>query len=352
VQVTALVEGIDHVCCRYRLAAFRSALRQAGHELELCPLPAKPWQWLQRMRALGSADAVILQRRLLPPWQLALLRRAARFLIFDFDDAIFGRDSYAARGFHSRRRQRRFVATIRSADAVTAGNAFLQAEAARWRTPQRVYQLPTCVDATRYPLAAHRHSNAGVQSRDLRFAMTGPTEVHLVWIGSGSTLRGLERAQRLFEHVGRQCPGLSLNLVCDRSLSLACLPVRHVPWSAEREPKALAEADIGISWVPDDPWSRGKCGLKILQYMAAGLPVVANPVGVQAELVVPDVTGFLAETPTQWADAIALLANDPILRRRLGAAGRRRVEAEYSLVRGTGRWLDVLAGVPERRRIA
>ena len=88
-------------------------------------------------------------------------------------------------------------------------------------------------------------------------------------------------------------------------MQLQHLPVRSCPWSESSEAAAIATADIGIAWVPDDLWSRGKCGLKILQYMAAGLPVVANPVGVQAEMVQHGETGFLAETSDQWHEAIS-----------------------------------------------
>ena len=107
----------------------------------------------------------------------------------------------------------------------------------------------------------------------------------------------------------------------------------------------MAAADVGISWVPDDLWSRGKCGLKVLQYMAAGLPVVANPVGVQADLVRHGETGFLARTPAEWVEALRRLGADPELRCRLGAAGRRRVEAEFSVEAGAARWLTLLHGL-------
>src|SRR5207249_9771653 len=118
-----------------------------------------------------------------------------------------------------------------------------------------------------------------------------------------------------------------LKLICDRFLKFANLPVTRCRWSGEDEAGDLATADIGISWLPDDAWSRGKCGLKVLQYMAAGLPVVANPVGVQAELVRDGETGFLVRTPEQWQQAIGRLTHDPQLRQRLGQAGRRRVES-------------------------
>jgi glycosyltransferase involved in cell wall biosynthesis len=103
--------------------------------------------------------------------------------------------------------------------------------------------------------------------------------------------------------------------------------------------------------VPDDPWSRGKCGLKILQYQAAGLPVVANPVGVQAEMVRDGVTGLTATTTDEWVAAVARLAADGELRRRLGATGRRQVEERYSVAAGARAWQAALERLkPAARR--
>ena len=141
-------------------------------------------------------------------------------------------------------------------------------------------------------------------------------------------------------------------MICDRFLSLQHLPVVRCLWSEAAAPAALADADIGISWLPDDLWSRGKCGLKVLQYMAAGLPVVANPVGLQAELVRHGETGFLAETPAQWRAAIERLTHDPALRRRLGCAGRQRVETMFSVAAGATCWLTLLDRLKWRREAA
>jgi len=94
--------------------------------------------------------------------------------------------------------------------------------------------------------------------------------------------------------------------------------------------------------MPADRWTLGKCGFKILQYMAAGLPVIASPVGANAQIVLPRQTGFLPQSAAQWADAVASLAADPQVRRAMGSAGRQRVEQEYSLQRAADMWAKVL----------
>src|SRR5262249_23044971 len=143
-----------------------------------------------------------------------------------------------------------------------------------------------------------------------------------------------------------------LKLICDRFLDLDRLSLLACPWSEEREATEIADSDIGISWLPDDAWSRGKCGLKVLQYMAAGLAVVANPVGRQAEVVRRGRKRFLAETADQWVEAIRRLARDPLLRRQMGQAGRQRAEADFAVARAADKWLALLDDWQRRRQAA
>jgi glycosyltransferase involved in cell wall biosynthesis len=286
---------------------------------------------------LGQTEIVLLQRRLLPRWQLALLRRSARLLIFDYDDAVFLRDSYSQKGLHSARRSQRFAAIMRAADLVVAGNTFLAEQGRAVTGAANIHVIPTCLDLDRYPAAPHVRIGKSVQ---------------LVWVGSSSTLHGLERVRPLLEEVGQNCPEVQLKLLCDKFISFVHLPVVPSRWNEATEAQELAAADIGISWLPDDAWSRGKCGLKVLQYMAAGLPVVANPVGIQTDLVRDGETGFLAETAADWVAAVRRLAHDPHLRRQLGHAGRRRVKADFSVTLGAARWLALLRGLQRRRDVA
>jgi glycosyltransferase involved in cell wall biosynthesis len=336
----ALVDHPEHVCCRYRLAAFRPFLEKAGYTLELVTMPCHWWSRLGLFRRLHGAN-VIVQRRLLAGWQRTLLRRAARRLLFDFDDAMFLRDSYAAGGLHDRRRLRRFAGMVRCADAVIAGNAFLAEQAARWIDERSIQVIPTCVDPKRYPLAPPLPPPRVGREEG------GGDGVELIWVGSSSTLRGLQAIAPLLEDIGRNVPGVRLKLLCDRFLTFRQLPVLPVTWTEADEAAEIAGADIGISWLPDDAWSRGKCGLKVLQYMAAGLPVIANPVGVQIEMVRHGETGFLVRTPQQWIEAVRRLAEDVKLRRRMGRAGRRLVETRYSIAAGVARWVQLLGRLRE-----
>lgn len=331
-KVLALTEGPNHVCYRYRIEAFAGALAERDWTLESLPLEANTFSRSPQLRAAAGADVVILQRKLLPLWQLRMLRRAARVLVYDFDDALFHRDSYSRKGPLSWARLAHFWATIYAADAITAGNSYLCDQASAYVDPSRVHLMPTCVDPTLYPLADHTRRNS---------------QVKLVWIGQHSTLAGLCFAQEALAAAAETLSGLELRVICNRFPQLNGVHVVPRQWSQATEAAEVADADIGISWLPDDSWSPGKCGLKVLQYMAAGLPVVANPVGMNREMVIHGETGFLATTPAEWANAITKLAGSPGLRNKLGAAGRKLVERNYSVNRWAPEFASLIDDLPQ-----
>lgn len=346
-RLAALVESATHVCCRYRLAAFRPALLARGYTLDIHSLPRSLLGRFRLGRELAHYDAVILQRKLLPRWLLTRLRRCTQCLIFDFDDAIWLRDSYSRKGFYDPSRVARFRATVEAADLIVAGNDYLAAEARQYTAAERVHVVPTCIDVANYPSQSVAPLNpvGGAEITGSSVLASESRPLTLVWIGSSSTLQGLERFAPTLSAIGQALPGMRLKLICDRFTEFPPLLVQRCVWEETTEAREIATADVGIAWVPDDPWSRGKCGLKILQYQAAGLPVVANPVGVQAQMVHPG-TGFLAVTTEQWVEAIRTLAANPSLRMTLGQAGRRQVEARYSIDAGAQLWLELLSRWP------
>ena len=332
-KALALVEAPNHVCCRHRVKAFEKALARAGWSLSLRGLASGgAARWLQ-FASLPRVDTVFLQRKLLSPWHLGTLRGRARRLIFDFDDAVLFRDSYDPRGPHCHRRARRFAATVRVADLVIAGNDFLADCALRaGARPERVRVIPTCV-ATEAYAAREDGGSYGVG-------------LELVWVGASSTLRGLERTRPLWDRVAREVPGVRMRVICDRFPDLGAMPIVPVVWSEASEAREIASGDVGIAIMPEGAWSRGKCGLKVLQYQAAGLPVLANPVGVHCEMVHPGSNGFLPAGDSEWVAAARALAGDAGLRRRMGQEARRSVEAGYSVAAWEGAFVAALAGSP------
>jgi glycosyltransferase involved in cell wall biosynthesis len=122
---------------------------------------------------------------------------------------------------------------------------------------------------------------------------------------------------------------MTLRIIADAELAVPGLTVENVAWSRESEARLLSDSDVGLAPLPDTPFTRGKCGFKILQYMAAALPVVASPVGVNADYVRDGASGFHARDVAEWVGAVRKLAADASLRERLGGTGRQRVESEF-----------------------
>lgn len=268
-------------------------------------LPAK----CRLLLAARRSDAVIVSRKLFPPFFVRLLRWASRVLVFDFDDALF---CYSD-GRPSSTRRKRFAAMVSACDCVFAGNACLAAEALQYG--RQVELVPTAVDTARYPQAVPEQ----VAER-----------LDLVWIGSRSTRRYLEAILPFLEQAADAIPGLRLKIVSNFTLYSERLSILAVPWSEAGEAEALAASHIGIAPLWDDAWTRGKCALKVLQYMAAGLPVISSAVGANAEVVEQDGSGLLVpNTEAAWLEALQRLAGDAELRRRMGRRGRCLVREQY-----------------------
>jgi hypothetical protein len=314
-KALALIECTDHVCYRYRFNAIAWAMAEQGLLLDAEPIQ-KGLGRLSTLLAGKRAPIVILQRKLLPAWQLAILRWSSKWLIYDIDDALFRRDTYTGKKQHCPRRLSRFRSIVKSADAVLAGNDYLTQFASTYAAPGRVHFVPTCIQPGWYPLADHQRSGASVR---------------LGWIGQQCMLPSFRIMEEHLQAATRRLPGITLRVISNGLPQIDGLRSELRPWSSDTETSELAATDVGISWICDDLWGQGKCGLKVLQYMAAGLPVVANPVGVHRKMIVHGESGFLADTPVAWAEAIAILAENPGLRARMGAAGRRRVENDYNV---------------------
>jgi glycosyltransferase involved in cell wall biosynthesis len=319
-ELLALVESPDHVCCRYRIKAFEPFLSRFGIRLTYESIESNPAKRLAQMLRTSQYDSVILQRKLLDGLSFQALRAASKNLIFDFDDAVLYRDSYSSKGLHCVKRLRRFERIVSQVDTVLAGNSFLANRAENFGAKaSNVHFMPTCID-----LAAYDYARTRTQLRqDDRFVM--------VWIGSSSTLKGLEATQKLWEAIGELIPNALLRVVCDRFPDFRKLNSEKVQWTQGNEISQIVSADIGISHVPDDLWSRGKCGLKVLQYLAGGLPVLTNPVGVHQEMVKSGTNGFLVDKPREWLEAIHWLSKNRDSRAKMGLSATETIRNGYDV---------------------
>jgi glycosyltransferase involved in cell wall biosynthesis len=141
-------------------------------------------------------------------------------------------------------------------------------------------------------------------------------------------------------------PEIELLVVGGRAPEVSGLRVTSEPWSEEVERNFLRQVDIGLMPLPNNAWTRGKCAYKALQYMAAGIPVVADDVGISARVIGHERGGLIARQLDDWVQHMATLAENPRLRARLGRTGRQRIEEGYSVERWAPELAALIRGQP------
>lgn len=288
---------------RQRVAIYLDTLRANGIDSEVVEIPAGGFSRLKLYRRAREFDGVFWHKKRINLGDVYWLRRYPRKIIYDFDDAVMYNGKNPGR--QSRKRRASFRRTVKLADLVIAGNTYL-ADRARKFNPN-VEVLPTALDVTAYKLAGDAKKDG---------------KIRLVWIGSGSTLKYLAEIKPALEEVGLRFDNVILRIVCDDFFELENMEVEKCCWSLESQAKDLALSDIGITPLADNRFTRGKCGFKILQYAAAGLPIVASPADVRAEYFCDGVSGFQATDTSEWVDKISKLVENQELRGRMGQAGR------------------------------
>jgi glycosyltransferase involved in cell wall biosynthesis len=277
-------------------------------------------------------DAVVVIQHELLPWCPALLERLLGWrgcrMVVDYDDAIFHQYDRHCNPWIRCLLGKKIVTVMQLAHTVTVGNNYL-AEFARTVGASRVQVIPTVVALDRYLI---------------KDPTLEPEVFTIGWIGSPSTARYLREIAPALEQVCRS--GRSrVRLIGSGQVELKGVPLELFAWSEETEVAAICDFDVGIMPLPDEPWARGKCGLKLIQYMACGIPVVASPVGVNVELVKPGFNGFLARSTVDWVDSLETLKFDQELRRAMGVNGRARVKEKYCLNITAPVFVDILQRV-------
>lgn len=283
----------------------------------------------QRRRLLATAadyDAVVIHRAFLSPREMRLLRRVAPAYVYDFDDAIMFRDSAAPRQASWQRRLR-WRRMVRHAGHVVAGNAYLAEQAARYQ--RRVTIIPTAVDLDQY-------GGNGAGGHD---PIVG-------WMGTRINLMYLERLAGPLARLAARHPEVRLKVVSDGSIALPGVPLILKPWTQADELADLRSFRVGIMPLPDDPWTRGKCGVKVLQYLAAGVPAVCSPVGANREIITHGQNGYCAASDEEWVACLEELLADDVLRARFAQAGRATIAQRYDVDVQLDRLLAVLRAVP------
>ncbi|MDD5222758.1 MAG: glycosyltransferase family 4 protein [bacterium] len=318
---------------RYRIYQFLPSLTARGIKVEVQPLfrefyfrilglprPLKilfqifycPYRFAVRAFRLlraPAADLVIIKDQLFPylPWGLEkFFTPAGKAVGIDLDDAVFLTPGQG----------RKLEKVLEAAGLVIVGNKYLSEFAARHN--RKVFLVPTVVDTERI------RARTDWKIRDPRGVVT------IGWIGLAYNLHYLQDLEEALAELSQKFR-IALKVVSSRGVKMRGVSVDCRRWSLAGEDDEVQGFDIGIMPLRDDEWSRGKCGLKLLQYMAAGVPVVASPVGVNAEIVRDGQNGFWARNRAEWVEKLAILCQNEDIRKGFGSRGRETVEKSFSL---------------------
>mgnify|MGYP001194383274 CR=1 FL=1 len=292
------------------------------------------WRRVCTLMLRYNFDLVWIEKEALPwlPLWLERLLLRGRPYVLDFDDAIFHsydlHFSTLVRNFFGQRIDH----LMAGARLVIAGNEYL-ARRARDANAPWIEVLPTVIDLERYKVRPTR--------------IVQPDPLRIVWIGSPSTIHYLSLLQEPLTRLSRQF-SVRLRVIGARIPHMPGVDAEFVPWSEETEVASIQECDIGVMPLLDSPWERGKCGYKLIQYMACGLPVVASPVGVNSQIVHANENGLLANNDKEWVRALDLLLGNATLRQHMGAVGRKKVEDAYCMQQVVPRLTALLYTAAER----
>jgi glycosyltransferase involved in cell wall biosynthesis len=310
---------------RYRLGPLRDA---AIWPIEAISAGSRPTSTtVEAMLELGGKRAALLLHRALPsPADLERLRSRYARLIFDFDDAIYtvppDLSQSGVRQFPKRAarlalrgspyasaRKRPLERLLRGVDACVAGNRILGDYARRFA--RRVIEIPTTID----PVPALP-----------TFREEPPV---IVWMGLPDNLQHLELVAGALERLALDVE-FRFRVVSTRSWEDAPVPVQFVAWSEDTLAENLMSASVGVAPLKDDPWTRGKCAFRAIQYGGHALPTVASPVGITHRVVLDGKTGYLASTTDVWERALRSLLTDPVLVARMADAAVHHIGKNYS----------------------
>lgn len=264
-----------------------------------------------------------------PVFEFLLSRVMGKKIIYDFDDTIWLTDNINESWLQRTLRWRRKVALIcKWSHTVSVGNTYL-ADFARLYN-DRVIINPTTIDTE----SLHNPALYKRKPRNSDSTIIG-------WTGSHSTLKYLKEIESALQAIERKYPSVNFLVIADQQPNLTLHNLIFIPWNKETEIEDLLQIDIGIMPLPDDDWTKGKCGFKALQYMALEIPAVVSPVGVNREIVDHGINGFWCQTETDWIDSIEKLISNKVLIKKMGENGRKKVKDRYSVLSNTSNFLSL-----------
>jgi glycosyltransferase involved in cell wall biosynthesis len=306
-QLLIITNNPDRASFRQRVGVYLEAFRENGIACEVAKLPSGFFARRRLFKRAREFDGVFLHKKGLNFFDARSLRKHSRKIIYNYDDAIMYSDKRPDRD--SRAHFVPFRRSVSIADMVIVGSSYL----AEYATPfnANVHILPIGLNVSDYKPANPPQKDG---------------KIRLVWIGSKSTLAYLADLKPVLEKIGSRFDHVVLRIICDEFFDLENMPVEKRRWAKETRCSDMNGCHIGLAPLPSDRFTRGKCSFKVLEYASAGLPVVASPIGTNADHVRDNITGFLATRPQEWINRLAQLIEDEDLRSKMGREAQRHAQ--------------------------
>ncbi len=275
-----------------------------------------------------SADFVIIHREATPigppVFEWILIKGMRKKVIYDFDDAIWQTDANESSVSKILRWRSKVKWICKNSWKITAGNQYLADFASTYNS--HVILIPTVVDTCYFRPFPHIHRE----------------HVVIGWTGTHSTLKYLESIIPVLSAIQQNTPIL-LNIIANQDPGYLDVKYKFISWTEENEVNDLQDIDIGLMPLPDDEWTKGKCGFKIIQYGSVSVPVIASPVGVNSAIIQHGYNGYLASTQGEWKECLLSLISDASLRRYIGQNLRKTIENQYSVQANQTEFLKLFA---------
>ena len=310
-KIIFLTTHFDTPSTRFRVLQNIPELTRNAFNITINEIPKSISARIKLFNSLTSYDIVFLQKKNFQRFILYYIRKKSKVLVYDFDDAVLFRDSNAA-NFNSRSNLSRFKFVLKHADVVISGNEYLKELSMPFA--RRVVVIPTGIDTQTYIQKS---------SSDIPYPIT------IGWIGSKSNLIYLKQLIEPINKLYRGTKNFRFKIVCDDFIDGFECPVEKKIWKREDEVEDIQSFDIGVMPLLDDQWTKGKCALKLLQYMSCGLASVSSTTDVTSYIIKDGINGFLASTASQWLEKTKILLENPDKLKTVGEEARKSIDGKY-----------------------
>jgi glycosyltransferase involved in cell wall biosynthesis len=326
---------------RFRFEQYLDMMRTKGHVIDVSPfLDTAAWNILYRQghtlskvagmmrgyfRRLGDLlrlrkyDFVFIHREAAPfgpaIFEWIIMRLFSKKTIYDFDDAIWIPNASESNSTLTRlfKNFSNVKKICRWANKVSVGNEFLRDYALQFN--KNVVINPTTIDTDLHHNTTTDHGNS-------KFVFG--------WTGSHSTIHYLDMLVPVFKRL-EETEDFELHVICDTPPKFKLKSLKYIPWKKQTEVDDLLNFNVGLMPLPEDIWSKGKCGFKALQYMALGIPAVVSNVGVNAKIVDHEINGCICTSAEEWFHCLQKLINDPARLKQLSLTTREKIVKNYSV---------------------